>query len=244
MTLAHVNIVFQVLVLLFAVSLHESAHAWTAWRLGDPTARMLGRITLNPMKHIDLVGSIIVPIITGLLGYTFGWAKPTPVNTRYFKHIVRDDILTSVAGPVSNFLLAIAAVVALKVISLASPVAGAVAVSDAVSFTMPFIFRMPFLGFQTSSNLNPIAVLLCDAVFVNVILGIFNLIPIPPLDGSHALRHLLPSAVVRVYDQIGIFGLLLIFTLGGRVLWFFALPVLQLFCSPLSHVVIIGGPTP
>jgi Zn-dependent protease len=241
MTLAHVNIVFQVLVLLFSVSLHESAHAWMAWRLGDPTARMLGRITLNPLKHIDPIGSIVVPIITGLLGYTFGWAKPTPVNTRYFKHIMRDDILTSVAGPVSNILLAVVAVVVLKIIAISS-ITGTVAVSDAI----PFIFAPgQTLGFQTNSSLNPLAVLLCDAVFVNVILAIFNLIPIPPLDGSHALRHFLPSAAVRVYDQLGIFGLLLIFTVGGRVLWYLAVPVLQLFFSPLpTGVVLMRGPTP
>jgi Zn-dependent protease len=238
MTLAHVNIVFQVVVLLFAVSLHESAHAWTAFRLGDPTARMLGRITLNPIKHIDPVGSIVVPIITGLLGYTFGWAKPTPINTRHFKHIVRDDILTSVAGPVSNFLMAIIAVVVLKVMAISS-ITGTVAVSDAI----PFIFAPGQThGFQTNSALNPLAVMLCDAVFVNVILGIFNLIPIPPLDGSHAVRHLLPSAAVRLYDQLGFIGLLLIFTVGGRVLWFFAVPVLQLFFSPLpTNVMMMGG---
>ena len=238
MTLAHVNIVFQIVVLLFAVSLHESAHAWMAWRLGDPTARMLGRITLNPIKHIDPVGSIVVPIITGFMGYTFGWAKPTPVNTRYFKHIVRDDIMTSVAGPLSNFLLAIVAVVALKIIAVSS-VTGTVAVSDSLAF----IFAPGQThGFQTNSSLNAIAVLLCDAVFVNVILGIFNLIPIPPLDGSHAVRHLLPSGAVRIYDQMGMIGLLLIFIVGGRVLWFLAVPVLQLFFSPLpTHVVLMGG---
>ncbi|HYG98578.1 MAG TPA: site-2 protease family protein [Terriglobales bacterium] len=231
MDLTHVNIVFQIIVLLFAVSLHESAHAWTAWRLGDPTAYMLGRITLNPIRHIDPVGSVVVPIITAFLGFTFGWAKPTPVNTRHFKHIVRDDILTSVAGPVSNFMAAIAAVAVLKVIALTSML-GATAVSDSVHF----IFAPGQThGFQTNSALNPLAVILCDAVFVNVILGVFNLIPIPPLDGSHVLRHMLPDAAVRIYDSLGLVGLLLLFTVGGRVIWFFAGPVLEFFFSPLMR---------
>lgn len=231
MDLTHVNIVFQVIVLLFAVSLHESAHAFTAWRLGDPTAYMLGRITLNPIKHLDPIGSVVVPIVTGLMGFTFGWAKPTPVNTRHFKHVVRDDILTSVAGPVSNFLGAIGAVILLKIIAVTSA-NGAAAVSDAI----PFIFAPGQThGFQTNSALNPIAVILCDAVFVNVILGVFNLIPVPPLDGSHVFRHMLPERAVRIYDSLGLVGLLLLFTVGGRIIWFFAGPVLEFFFSPLMR---------
>lgn len=229
MDLTHVNIVFQIIVLLFAVSLHESAHAFTAWRLGDPTAYMLGRITLNPIKHIDPVGSVVVPIITGLMGFPFGWAKPTPVNTRHFKRVMRDDILTSVAGPVSNFLGAIGAVILLKIVAVTSA-DGATAVADAI----PFIFAPGQThGFQTNSALNPIAVILCDAVFVNVILGVFNLIPVPPLDGSHVFRHMLPEGAVRIYDSLGLVGLLLLFTVGGRIIWFFAGPVLQFFFSPL-----------
>lgn len=230
MDLTHVNIVFEIVVLLFAVSMHESAHAWTAWRLGDPTAFMLGRITLNPIKHIDPLGSIVVPIITGLFGYPFGWAKPTPVNTRNFRHIMRDDILTSVAGPVSNFALAFAAVLLLKVMALTST-SGLVSVSDAVRFVFS---PGTFGGFQTDSNLTPLAVLLCDALFINVILAIFNLIPIPPLDGSHVIRHLLPDSAVRVYDSLGIIGIILFFTIGSRVLGYFAMPVLRFFLSLLG----------
>src|SRR5512138_1846287 len=107
MTQQHVDYVFQVIVFLFAISVHESAHAWTASRCGDPTARMLGRVTLNPIRHIDLFGSIVLPTMLILLGLPpFGWAKPVPVDPRNFRHQVRDDILTAVAGPVSNFLIA------------------------------------------------------------------------------------------------------------------------------------------
>src|SRR5207244_13036008 len=105
MTLQHVDILFQLIVFLFAISVHESAHAWMANRLGDPTARMLGRISLNPIRHIDLFGTILLPLIAAITGAPLlGWAKPTPVDTRNFKHLVRDDILTSLIGPISTFI--------------------------------------------------------------------------------------------------------------------------------------------
>src|SRR5271165_6258864 len=112
-----VDVFFQIVVLLFAISVHESAHAWMANRLGDPTAKMLGRVSLNPIVHIDPFGTILVPALLILFGFpAFGWAKPTPVDTRNFKNLVRDDILTAVAGPVSNFITAFLAVVALAII--------------------------------------------------------------------------------------------------------------------------------
>ena len=107
MTLQHVDILFQLIVFLFAISIHESAHAWMANRRGDPTARMLGRVTLNPIKHIDPVGTVLLPLIAMYHHLpVIGWAKPTPVDPRNFKNPVLDDILTSVVGPISNFMVA------------------------------------------------------------------------------------------------------------------------------------------
>ena len=121
MTLAHVDIVFQLVAFLFAISIHESAHAWMAWRCGDPTAMMLGRITLNPIKHIDPVGTVLMPLIAAITGFPMlGWAKPTPVNPRNFRNLVWDDIKTSVAGPVSNFLVAAGAVLVMAALALTS----------------------------------------------------------------------------------------------------------------------------
>src|ERR1700731_5419199 len=106
MNLQHVDMLFQLIVFLFAISIHESAHAWMASRLGDPTARMLGRVTLNPIKHIDPFGTLLVPLIMLFVpafgGFLIGWAKPTPVTTRNFKNIRRDDFLTTLAGPGSK----------------------------------------------------------------------------------------------------------------------------------------------
>jgi len=187
-----VDIFFQIIVLLFAICVHESAHAWMANRLGDPTAKMLGRVSLNPLVHIDPFGTIIMPLILIVLGFPpFGWAKPTPVDTRNFKHLVKDDILTSVAGPVSNFITAFLAVIALAIIWHGS---GTV------------------IGSQTHSAdiATPLAKLFYDAMYINVILAVFNLIPLPPLDGSHVIRHFLSYNALRVYDRMGYAGLVVI----------------------------------
>src|SRR6185369_11144025 len=117
MTLDHVDMLFRLIVFIFAISIHESAHAWMANRCGDPTARMLGRITLNPIKHIDPIGTVVMPLVAMYTGFpTIGWAKPTPVDPRNFKNPVADDVLTSVVGPFSNFALAAIAVVILLII--------------------------------------------------------------------------------------------------------------------------------
>src|ERR1700758_5625183 len=111
------DIFLQIVVLLFAICVHESAHAWMANRLGDPTAKMLGRVSLNPLVHIDPFGTILMPLILIVLGYPpFGWANPTPVDTRNFKNPVKDDIMTAIAGPISNFLTAFLSVVILAII--------------------------------------------------------------------------------------------------------------------------------
>jgi Zn-dependent protease len=204
-----VVIIFYVLVFLFAISVHESAHAWMASRCGDQTARMLGRVTLNPIKHIDILGTIILPAVALLTGAPlFGWAKPTPVNTRNMPRPVLGDILTTIAGPISNFLIAFIALIVMVAICKISPGFGASVVkSTVVGFAAP-----------TTSFLVPIALLLYAAVIVNIVLGVFNLIPVPPLDGSHVFRHLLPEKVRELYDRIGLFGLLLLWVAGGSFL--------------------------
>ncbi len=231
MTLQHVDMVFQIVVFLFAISVHESAHAWMAWRLGDPTAFMLGRVSLNPIKHIDPVGTLLMPIIAMLTHFpVIGWAKPTPVNTRNFKHLMRDDVLTSVAGPVSNFIVATCATITLIVIALAVP-GGRAAVYD----SMAFKFTRDFVP-NTQSSVLPIALLLYNAMFINVLLGIFNLIPVPPLDGSHVLRHFLPETVRRAYDSVGMFGLILLMFWGGRFLGSLLFPVVEVINSLLLKI--------
>jgi Zn-dependent protease len=219
MTLQHVDILFQIIAFVFAISVHESAHAWMANRRGDPTARMLGRITLNPIKHIDPVGTILLPLIAIVTHLPLlGWAKPTPVNPRNFRNPVLDDILTSVVGPLSNFIVAAGATIVLIAIKVSSP-AGRQLVDDPI---------------HSQSIIAPLCVLLYVLLQINVLLGVFNLIPVPPLDGSHVLRHFLPDPVRRVYDMMGMFGLLILVYFGHNFLsWLLGLG-LGIFYSVLS----------
>jgi Zn-dependent protease len=218
-----VQAIFEFVVLLFSLSVHEAAHAWTANRLGDPTARMLGRVTLNPIKHIDLIGTVIIPLFMLFMpgyGLLIGWAKPTPVTPSNFKNITRDDILTTVAGPVSNILTAIAATFALLILSHTSQ-EGAIVVHQLVGGA-----GLDPALIASSSVILPLGLLLHMAVALNIVLFVFNLIPLPPLDGSHVVRHMLPYNALRVYDSLGLVGLLLVLFVGYRVIGFFVTPIL------------------
>ena len=203
-----ISIVFQMIAFLFAISVHESAHAWTASRCGDPTARMLGRVTLNPIKHIDPIGTVLLPLVAAISHIPLlGWAKPTPVDPRNFKNPVRDDILTSVAGPVSNFIVATGALILLWIISLTSGTGHALVHAVGSGF-----------GGLSGSMLDPVVLLIYEFMYINIVLAVFNLIPVPPLDGSHVIRHFMSDSVRSVYDSIGIFGLLALVYLGGNLL--------------------------
>ena len=220
-----VEILYQMIAFLFAISVHESAHAWTASRCGDPTARMLGRVSLNPIRHIDLFGTIILPLVAAISGIPLlGWAKPTPVDPRNFRNPMLDDILTSVAGPVSNFLVATVALLLLGCISLSSPSGHALIMGLAGDFN----------GAASDSALTPVVMLLYALMIINIVLAVFNLIPIPPLDGSHVLRHFLSDPVRKVYDRIGFFALLALVYLGGGLLWSLIRPVRDFYLMMLG----------
>ncbi len=213
----YVDIVFQLIVFLFAISIHESAHAWMAFRRGDPTAYMLGRVTLNPIKHIDPIGTILLPAIALFTHLpVLGWAKPTPVNPRNFRNPVLDDVLTSVAGPVSNFLVALVATILLILISVTSA-------------TGREIVHGGRFGMGSGSILEPVVLFLFDLLIINVVLAVFNLIPVPPLDGSHVLRHALSGSALAVYDRMGFFGLLLLVYFAPGLLSALIRPVLGFF---------------
>ena len=217
-----VDIFFEVIVLLFAICVHESAHAWVANRLGDPTAKMLGRISLNPLVHIDPMGTIIMPLLLILLGFPpFGWAKPTPVDTRNFKNLVRDDILTAVAGPVSNFVTAFLSVIALAIILHGSS-------------------RGIGQDFRGTDVATPLAKLFSYAILINVVLAVFNLIPLPPLDGSHVIRHFLSYDTLRVYDRVGYVGLIIVLFIlpmvGCSIVGTLTAPFLAFFYALLGQL--------
>ena len=170
------TLIVTVPVFLFSLSLHEFMHAWMADRLGDPTARYLGRLTLNPLAHYDLIGTTM-----GLLFRVFGWAKPVPVNAAAFRWPKRDMMLTAFGGPMINFTLALCCVVVFKVIQLD-------------------YFRPGTLG-AAAPIVELVERMVAYAVFLNLALGFFNLIPLYPLDGHHILRGLLSFRAALAYDK-------------------------------------------
>ena len=177
-------------ILLFSVVAHEYAHAWTAFRQGDPTAYMLGRLTLNPLPHIDPMMSILVPVGLWFLShgtFTFGSAKPVPINPRNFRNYRRGDLIVSSAGIVTNLGLALVCAV---VFALFGVLGQALPASAAV---LGLLQRMMFFG-----------------IFLNYVLAVFNLVPLPPLDGSHIFYHLLPPALGARYRAVGRYGFLVL----------------------------------
>lgn len=174
--------VIQLLALFMAIVPHEVAHGYVAWKLGDPTARRAHRLTLNPLAHIDLFGSILLPLFLFFLKspVLFGWAKPVPFNPWYFRDQRRGIMLVGAAGPVTNFVLAMLSGILYRMIG---PSGGIIAL---------------FL------------IYLC---MTNIFLGVFNLIPIPPLDGSRIVMGLLPEALAVAYARLERFGFVIIFAL-------------------------------
>jgi len=194
-------LVFSLLAFLFSISIHESAHALVADRCGDPTARDLGRISLNPLRHIELWGTILVPVLTAFSGLPMiGWAKPTPVDTSRLRNPRRDNILVSAAGPASNLLTALACLLLLLALRAFS------------SEGATIVEQLSFVGSAglQGSALNPLATLLYRLLTISVILGMFNLLPVPPLDGSHILGQLLPAPVLGLYRAAAPFGFLIL----------------------------------
>ena len=208
MTHKVVDFAIQLAVILFAISFHESAHAWSALQFGDTTARDLGRISLNPIRHIDPFGSILLPILSYLFtGFIFGAAKPTPVDLRNTKDPRMANLVVSAAGPLSNFLLAAVGILFLRVIRMEN--------SGAMDDLGQALQGEHF----AAGALAPVTYLLFFFVLVNAMLGVFNLIPIPPLDGSGVLASLGGPAAQRLLAAIAPLGFfILILLLSTRIL--------------------------
>ncbi len=184
------QIFISFIVLLFSLTMHETAHAWTADRLGDPTARLLGRVSLNPAVHADAIGTIVFPLLAMATGAPLiGWAKPVPVNARRLRHDRRDYVLVAAAGPAANLALSVAAAVLLAGLPISPLTLGEVNVSV------------------------PIAAILSQATRINVLLAVFNMMPIPPLDGGNVLGGLLPQGAARRFNALRPYGFLLLYAL-------------------------------
>jgi Zn-dependent protease len=191
----------SIIPLLFAITLHEVAHGWMARRFGDRTAELLGRLSLNPLKHVDPLGTVIVPLVMlAMGGFIFGWAKPVPVNARALRDPRRNMIPIAAAGPAANLLMAIAWVL---------------------------LFRLVDLPLRWPEGLSLFVREMCSkGLFFNTLLAVFNLLPIPPLDGARMLRGLVPETLGRRLDAIEPYGLIIVLAL-------LALGILDQILGPL-----------
>ncbi|MDF1583155.1 MAG: site-2 protease family protein [Methyloprofundus sp.] len=177
------KIVVWVIPVIFAITVHEVAHGWVAKQYGDKTAWMLGRLTLNPFKHIDPVGTILVPgLMLAFTGFVFGWAKPVPVNIRNLRNPKHDMAMVALAGPVANFLMAL---------------------GWALFARLGILINMPEVSV-------PMIYVGIAGIMINLILGLLNLLPIPPLDGSRILSWALPGRLSLYYDQFEKYGFYLL----------------------------------
>ncbi|ODS55111.1 MAG: hypothetical protein ABS36_10200 [Acidobacteria bacterium SCN 69-37] len=193
-------------ILIVSLSVHEAAHAWAADRLGDPTARLLGRLTLNPLAHIDWIGTVLFPLIAIVSGFPLiGWAKPVPVNWGHLRSPRRDFALVALAGPVSNVLLAVAGAVVLQ----------GIRIGEAPGAFAPLSLSV---------------LLVAQFIQLNLFLAVFNMLPVPPLDGGNVLAGLVPEGVARLIDRIRPFGILILYALMFS-------GVLSVLYRPISAIV-------
>jgi Zn-dependent protease len=195
--------VIEFIVLLLSLSVHESAHAWTADALGDPTARYLGRVTLNPLMHADPIGTVLFPLLGMFSGIMFGWAKPVPVNVNRLRNPKRDHMLVAAAGPISNLLIAGGLFLLLMILKATSP---------ETSNIIRYVAASAAEGAMPRGNgiITPLMLVAFYGVWINIILAVFNLIPVAPLDGAAVLSGLLPNGLGRVINQFQRYGFVIL----------------------------------
>ncbi len=198
---SYLDNIYVVPILIFSVVIHEMAHGWVALKCGDTTARDLGRLTLNPIPHIDLWGSIVIPLISVLTTgrVLIAWAKPVPVDPRNFSNFRRDDSLVTAAGPVSNLIIAFLCVLCFAGI-----------------YHLSHLFQLDGGSFSSEFFIYMLK-MFSAGILLNVSLAVFNLLPVPPLDGSHLLANILPDEIGFRFRQIGFMGIFIILILFNYV---------------------------
>jgi Zn-dependent protease len=215
--------IISLFILLFAITIHEASHGLVAYRMGDPTAMAAGRVTLNPMAHIDIFGTVILPLLLALFGApVFGWAKPVPVNPRFLRNPRRDGLWISLAGPVANIIAAAASLLLIVLLKAVSPVTTAALYNFLTSRG-----GLP-AGLQPLQGL---VIILFYLVLINTYLAAFNLIPMYPLDGSGVLEGLLPDDLADKYAKLRPYGFLIVIIL-------ITVGFLDLIVRPLQYLIL------
>src|SRR6202162_2763568 len=215
---------FEYVVLLLAISLHDAAQAWIAARFGDPTAKMLGRQSMNPAKHFDLFGTLIFPIFYMVQSsLIFGWGKPIPVTERNFRR-AKDEMLVYLSGPVAHLLGAGVCLAVLVLLKHTAPGAAA-----SLPIAMALAERVPGVSTLDLPSIFPVMLFLYYGILVNLLLLAFNVIPLPSLDGGKILRHFLPYNAQKTYDSMGLYLMIAFFFLGFRLIFMIVGPLLGVF---------------
>jgi Zn-dependent protease len=215
---------FEYVVLLLAISLHDAAQAWVAARFGDPTAKMLGRQSMNPIKHFDLFGTLIFPIFYMVQSsLIFGWGKPIPVTERNFRR-AKDEMLVYLSGPVAHLLGAGVCLAVLVLLKHTVPGAAA-----SLPIAMALAERVPGVSTLGLPPVFPAMLFLYLGILVNLLLLAFNVIPLPSLDGGKVLRHFLPYNAQKTYDSMGLYLMIAFFFLGFRLIFMIVGPLLGVF---------------
>jgi Zn-dependent protease len=215
---------FEYVVLLLAISLHDAAQAWMAARFGDPTAKMLGRQSMNPAKHFDLFGTLIFPIFYMVQSsLIFGWGKPVPLTERNFRR-AKDEMLVYLSGPVAHLLGAGVCLAVLVLLKHTAPGAAA-----SLPIAMALAERVPGVSTLDLPAIFPVMLFLYYGILVNLLLLAFNVIPLPSLDGGKVLRHFLPYNAQKTYDSMGLYLMIAFFFLGFRLIFMIVGPLLGVF---------------
>jgi Zn-dependent protease len=226
MPLSYALVIFELAVMVLSLSLHDCAQAWMANRLGDPTARMMGRLSMNPAQHYDLLGTIVFPVIYAIIRPPFimGWSKPVPMTSRNFRNPRRDENIALLAGPAAQFLLAFIALVILIILRHANP-----ALNDSLATAVSLALHNLSVGTENLPSIFPLILFLYFCILVNLLLFVFNLVPFPYFDGGKILMNYLPYEMAKSYEKFGIYFMFLFFFIGFGIVMLFFAPFFSLF---------------